>query len=206
MQHPELVSLREFARRKNWNPGYAHKLKAAGRLVMVDGKVDVDASERSLAESSDPAREHLRRNATAGSSSDHGSSGAGQQHAGGGQAFSSNATFSRAKTATQVFDAKLRELEYKERIRDLVPARDVAEMQFTAGRITRDRVLMVPARVAPELHAMLVAGLPEDVRQAASARIHDVEKALNDYLREALTSAAREIEEAGATDDDGAGG
>lgn len=198
----ELVSLREFARRKNWNPGYAHKLKEAGRLVMAGDKVDVEASLRRLEESADPARAHLRRGAAAEPDApaepEPASSGGP-----GGVPLSANATFNKARTAAQVFDARMRELDYKERVGELVSARDVEQMQFTAGRITRDRLLMVPPRFAAEIHALVLALLPDDVRSAIADKFHahDCEQRMHAVIRDALSEAERAIEEAARGDD-----
>jgi len=154
----ELVSLREFARRKGWNPGYAHKLKAAGRLVMVatpgGNKVDVQASERRLVESADPARAHLVRQQpaapAAGIDADLEDDGppVPPQAA---QPISANATFNKARTASVIFDAKLKELEYRKASGAVIDAALAARLAFTAFRALRDQVLNLPARLAPGL-------------------------------------------------------
>lgn len=152
----ELVSLREFARRKSWNPGYVHKLKMAGRLVMDGDKVDVQASEQLLAESADPARAHLARSPAGarGAAADEEQ----VQHAGGGGGggapLTTNATFNKAKTADQVYAAKLRELEYRERVGELIDVKEAARLAFTAFRALRDAMLNIPARVQDQCAVM----------------------------------------------------
>jgi hypothetical protein len=96
------------------------------------------------------------------------------------------------------------EIELQQLRGDLVPARNVAELQFTAGRITRDRVMMVPARLAADLHALVLSLVPEDVRKTVSEAlpIHIFERRLEDELRAALQEAAKAIEQAGRDDDD----
>lgn len=85
----------------------------------------------------------------------------------------------------------------------LIDVRQVEELQFTAGRITRDRVLMVPARVAAELHALLLTLIPAEQRAAfaETLQVHAFERRLDDALRDALTEAEKAIEDAGRDDD-----
>jgi hypothetical protein len=178
----ELVSLREFARRKNWNPGYAHRLKTQGRLVVVDGKVDVEASERALAESADPARAHLTRGRSGGAERDDDEP-VPQAVAPGGAPLSQNATFNRARTATQVFDAKLKELEFKKRTGQLIDVGEARRLAFTAFRTLRDAILNVPARVQAEFAVetdplVIATRLQEELQVALSA--FSVEQAVAD--------------------------
>ncbi len=87
---------------------------------------------------------------------------------------------------------------------ELVPVRDVEQLQFTAGRIVRDRIEMVPARAAADLHALVLALIPEEHREAVGAglELHAFERRLADVLREALGEAAKAIEDARRDDDD----
>lgn len=96
------------------------------------------------------------------------------------------------------------ELELAQLRGDLVAVRDVRELEFTAGRITRDRVLMVPARVAADLHAQVTQLVPEEHREAFAKAftVHALERRLEDDLRAALAEAAKAIEEANTDDDD----
>jgi len=200
----ELVSLREFARRKGWNPGYAHKLKEAGRLVMVGDKVDYEASIRLLEESADPARAHLRRPDAALPAPAAEPEAMPGGAAPGAAPLSQNATFNKARTASQVFDARLRELDYKERVGELVSVREVEQLQFTAGRITRDRMEMVPQRFAAEIHALVLRLVPEEVRSLVAEKFkpEDCEQRLRVVIREQLSEADKAIEEAARGDDD----
>jgi hypothetical protein len=64
-----------------------------------------------------------------------------------GAALSSNATYNRARTASQVFDAKLKELDYQRAKGELIRVDDAKRIAFTAFRTLRDAILNVPARV-----------------------------------------------------------
>jgi hypothetical protein len=88
---------------------------------------------------------------------------------------------------------------------ELIRVRDAEAMAFTQGRITRDLVQQVPPRLAAELHALVLASLPETQREAVGRelRLDVVEKCLDDSRREALAEAAKLIREAQVDDDDG---
>lgn len=49
----------EFARQQGWSRSYVTQLKAAGRLVMADGMVDVEASLALIDRTADPARDQV---------------------------------------------------------------------------------------------------------------------------------------------------
>jgi len=51
---PTLLTQAEFARQNGYSKPYVTKLKAEGRLVMVDGKVDAEASKALIASTADP--------------------------------------------------------------------------------------------------------------------------------------------------------
>jgi hypothetical protein len=74
---------------------------------------------------------------------------------------------------------------------ELVAVQDVTRLQFTAQRLTRDRIEMVAARVAPELVALVQAG----------GDGFAVERVINDHLRQALEDAAKAIDEMDTDDD-----
>ena len=120
------------------------------------------------------------------------------------QADENTAAYRADRARNERLKADRSEIELAQLKGDLVPARHVAELQFTAGRITRDRVLMVPARAAADLHALAVSLVPEEHRKAfaEALNMHAFERRLDDELRAALADAAKAIEQAGRDDDD----
>ena len=56
----QLINQSEFARLQGWDKSHVTRLKQAGRLVMVEGKVDVEASLEMLRQSDDPARQDVK--------------------------------------------------------------------------------------------------------------------------------------------------
>jgi len=151
-------SLREYCRRQDWNPGYGHKLKSAGRLVMVmqDGKelVDFEASDARMASTSDPAKHHMaevndrqramHRGTIAPPSIDRA-----MPDSGG----SKNATYMQAKTAREVYEAKNAQLEYEERVGKLVRADEVKSHLASKIAAMREAFLQIPSRLVPVLAA-----------------------------------------------------
>ena len=184
-----LVSLREFARQHGWNPGYAHKLKSRGVLVMRDegGKelVDVEASNAAIEAAKDPAKGYMaevnsaqrqRHGKPESMDIDRadpvGNSGTESRQSG----TSSNATYHQAKAASELYRAKLSQLEYEQRIGKMVRTDDVRTA--LASRITqvRDSILQVPARLAPVIAA-----------ESSPARVRDL---MEEELRRTLEQIA----------------
>lgn len=153
-------SLRAFAARKGNAVSYWHGQKARGRLVMVDvgGKqlVDVEASEALLASTADPAKSHMA-DVNAAQRETHRGPAAQQQYQPApprdDSAVSKSATYMQAKTAREVYEAKMAQLEYEEKTRKLFPA-DEAKSHL-AGKIAamREAFLQIPSRLVPVLSA-----------------------------------------------------
>lgn len=59
MSDRQLLTQKEFALQQGWAQSYVTQLKQAGRLVIVDGKVDVAASLRRIADTADHNRDDV---------------------------------------------------------------------------------------------------------------------------------------------------
>jgi hypothetical protein len=157
------VSLRQFAAMQGWNPGHAHRLKVAGRLVMVTGEsgrelVHVERSLQRIAESSDPqkgymaevnARQRAEHRAAPASRQPPAASLPAEGEPSGQQ--SRNATYNQARTAREVYEAKLAQLRYEQEVGKLV---DVERVRAEFGKrvmTVRDQFLRMPERLAPLL-------------------------------------------------------
>lgn len=150
------VSLREFARRNEWNPGYAHKLKMAGRLVMVqEGDkelVDFEASMRRIEQSRDLGKEHMIDvNAQQRAAHRMPRSAAGEHSAPNGPAggSSTNSTYHQAKTAREVYEAKNAQLDFEERSGRLVNVEVVRAKLQAKFAAVREAMRQIPARLTP---------------------------------------------------------
>ena len=58
-------------------------------------------------------------------------------------------SFNKAKTAEKIFQAKLKEAQYKEMIGTLVPLAEVKQASFDAARTLRDKLMALPAQLSP---------------------------------------------------------
>jgi hypothetical protein len=162
----EAVSLRQFAAMQGWNPGHAHRLKVAGRLVMVNegGRelVHVARSLQRIAESSDPQKGYMSE-VNARQRAQHRAGPAPRPSAAppaapllpfdgesSGQQ-SRNATFNQARTAREVYEAKLAQLRYEQEVGKVVNAEQVRAEFGKQVIAVRDLFLRLPERLAPML-------------------------------------------------------
>jgi hypothetical protein len=92
----------------------------------------------------------------------------------------------RAERALREAIRRQREqLELEQLRNELVAVQEVSRLQFTAQRLTRDRVEMVAARAAPEVVALVQSG----------GDGFAVERLISGHLRQALEDASKAIEE-----------
>ena len=94
---------------------------------------------------------------------------------------SSKLTESRAMR--EHFKALLCELEYKERSGELIYSKDVKEAAFESGRLVRDQLLNIPARVSPII--------------AAERDAKKVNEILTQEIRQCLETIAADLIEEG---------
>lgn len=100
--------------------------------------------------------------------------------AGGGGGASTQVTFLRAKTANEVIKAKLQQLKLDKAGEAVVPRKPAERMFYDMARRERDAWVIFPARVA----ANMAADLGVDA--------HDLEVALNTYIREYLSKMSKQ--------------
>ncbi len=129
-----LMSQAEYARHRGKSRQYISRLAKAGVLVMRGGKVDFAASDAVLDDRPEPVSERVV-SAPA-------------------EVTPSGATFAQAKTADMVFKAKLRKMEYDQRMGKLVEAELVKQRWSAIYRLMVDRILAWPNRLAPEVAAL----------------------------------------------------
>lgn len=122
-----LVTQAEFAAILGCDKAYVTRLKQAGRLVMADGKVDVEASKKRIEETSDPSRaEH-------------------------GKSASPSIAFNEAKARNELAKAEIAEMERDKMRGTLVDADEVKRFASNLGATFRGALEILPDRIAPEL-------------------------------------------------------
>ena len=166
---------RAFYNRQGWNPGFGHRVKTQGRLVvvMVDGKerIDVEASQARYEATKDPAKGYMagvndqQRAVHRGTATPPPLPEAADKAPPGG-GFSQNATYMQAKTAAQVYDAKNAQLEYEERSGKLIRVDAVKAALAAAFTSTRDNLLQIPSRLSAILAAETDAAKVHELLQA----------------------------------------
>ncbi len=149
-----LISQAEYARHRAKSRQYISRLAKAGVLVMRGGKVDANASDAVLDDRPEPVSERVV-SAPA-------------------EVTPSGATFAQARTADMVFKAKLRKMEYDQRMGKLVEAELVKQRWSAIYRLIVDRILAWPNRLAPEVAALT------DERQVREAILREVRALVNE--------------------------
>ena len=156
----ELVSQAEYARHRGVSRQYISRLAKAGVLVMRGGKVDVAASDAVL----DDRPEEISEAATSGPV----------------EAGAQTTTYAQAKLADMLFRARLRKLEYETKSGKLIPTDEVKVVWFKQARQIRDKLLAMPAKLAPQLAAVSEV---RAVRELLDAEIEGILRGLQDDIR-----------------------
>ena len=150
----ELISLREFARRNNLSPSTVHEAAKAGRISLVDGKIDPELAAREWIENTDQSKprnritgdpKHVRIPGEPAEPMDFGGGAEGGISAGSG--------YAKARAARELYAAQLSKLELDERRGILVRADEVKLGAFNAARKARDQMIALPERVSAILAA-----------------------------------------------------
>jgi hypothetical protein len=149
---------RAFYARQGWNPGYGHKIKQQGRLVTVlVGErefVDVEASVARIAATADPAKGYMAEVNAAQRERARGKPvQADQVPEARGPDLGKATTYIQAKTAREVFEARLSQLEYEERSGKLIRADVVRSKLAKCFSGIREGLMQIPGRMSPVLAA-----------------------------------------------------
>lgn len=160
MALPELISQREYARRRGISNVSVHRAVVAGRITTVDGKIDPAAADRDWAENTDQSKPRNRitgrpkQSRAPGEPSTPMSLPNGQGETSGPEPIMSTATgYAKARAARETINAQLAKLELDRERGLLVPAADVRVAAFNSARKARDLLMAVPERIAVVLAA-----------------------------------------------------
>ncbi|KMM80667.1 hypothetical protein [Pseudomonas deceptionensis] len=181
-----VISKTEFAARRGWAKSYVSKLANQDRLVLTEaGKVDLEATEALLAESSDPSKAAV----TARHQQDRIQRGVKSQLSPEVEPTSMAAPqpaispasklpdFQKARAHREYYLAQLAEAEFHKVQGSQVQLEAVKTGAFNAGRLLRDQLLGMPPQLAPELAAMTDPW--------------EIERRLTDAIRASLEDAER---------------
>ena len=144
----------EYARHRAKSRQYISRLAKAGVLVMRGGKVDVAASDAVLDDRPEPVSERVAAAPV--------------------DTTPTGTTFAQARTADMVFKARLRKMEYDQRMGKLMET-DLFRQRIEAILVAiKETVMAWPNRVAPEIAPLT------DERQVWDVLMREVRVLLND--------------------------
>lgn len=148
------LSQTEYAAERGWSPAYVTKLKRQGRLVLTPaGKVNVEATDRLIESTRDPARGGDRRPGAGEGLGDvpgaRAAAAPGAQRAGGGEF----QTYKEAARRERIAKARIAELELAEKTGQLVRRQEVEAAIFGLSRQTMEALDALADRLASQLAA-----------------------------------------------------
>lgn len=155
----ELVSLREYARRRGVSAMAVSKAAKAGRITLVEGKVDVAAADRDWPANTNPGQRAFKAVPPEALSEANGQGEAPAAEAGEGQTEAaadpkkntSGAAYGQARAIREGYAARLAKIEYEKEVGSLISVDTVRVAAFKAARTARDSLLSMPDRLAPVL-------------------------------------------------------
>lgn len=188
---PELVSLREYARRRGVSAPAVSKAAKTGRITLVDGKVDVESANRDWPANTNPGQMALKAGPIDSLGAANGTEELASREADGPleatpetraalEALSSRSQYGAARATREMYLSRLAEIDYKQQTGSLVDAAEVRALAFKAARGARDSLLTIPDRLAPilagesdqfEVHRLLSAELRRVCDDLAAAKL-----------------------------------
>jgi hypothetical protein len=160
---PGLMTQAEYARHRQVDRSYISRLARKGILVLRGKLVDVAASDAVLDDKPVDAEPQAPVNT-------------GPQPGGPQQPTS----YAQAKTVEMIYRARARKLDFELRSGKLIPADEVKVKWFTLVRQIRDKLLALPAKLAPQLAALSDV---REVRELLDAEITALLRALQEDIR-----------------------
>lgn len=161
----------EYASHLGVSPAYVTKLGKQGRLVELEENgrrvVDFELSDRLVKNTADMARADNGANAAPRVAASVAPSSEGGRV---------EVIFRQAQAQERAYNAKLTELEYRQKVGQLVPVADVRKVAIETARNVREAVLAIPDRVVSILAA-----------ETDPARVHVI---LLNEIRQALSGLA----------------
>jgi hypothetical protein len=157
----ELVSLREYARRRGVSHSSVRRAVRSGRITTVAGKIDPARADIEWAENTDLTKP--RNSVTGvpklvrdpvGPAEPMDLDGPGEIDSPAGSSAPGSARgYARARAAREAYEARLAKAKYERLMGQLISADEVRVTAFNRARRTRDLLLALPDRLAPVLSA-----------------------------------------------------
>jgi phage terminase Nu1 subunit (DNA packaging protein) len=176
----ELLNQKQFAETIGVAKSYITKLKQEGRLIMVDGKVDVDASIQRINDTRDPNRDDVVAR--------HQQEREAKQQRPETPTDNISSNFATARAIKMGFEAKTAKLEYEKATGKLIETEEVRAVAANAGATLRSHLERMPDQLAPELsvennqdriHALLVEHIEYALQQVTKAMTNGINEAIH---------------------------
>lgn len=179
----------DYARHRGISKQAVNKAVKAGTIpLMPDGKIDFAEADRARADNGDPARRlSLEPESPAPTPSGRATTEPkpepepAAEAAAGGPPEAGGLTFNAAKTAREAYQAKIAQLDYEQRVGQLLPRREVEDAMATSGRKIRQGLDGL-VRWAGELDAAARNGGVDAVRLVLRDRVRALETLIVDSL------------------------
>lgn len=149
----ELISQREYARRRGISHSAVQRAVSAGRIATVDGRIDPDQADREWHENTDQSKPRNRITGSPKHARVSGEPSEPMDFAGtdGGNGTASG--YAKARAARELYQAQLAKLELDRQRGVLIRADEVRLGAFNMARKARDQLIALPERVAAILAA-----------------------------------------------------
>ena len=180
----ELISQREYARRRGVSHTAVQHAVKSGRISTVDGKIDPAQADREWRENTDQSKprnritgrpKHTRVPGEPSEPMDF--AGARELHGGNGTATG----YAKARAARELYQAQLVKLELDRQRAILVRADEVRVAAFNMARMAQDQLIALPHRVAAILAATEDAA---EVRRILEEEIEQICQEISDGERQ----------------------
>lgn len=169
-----LISQAEYARRRGVDPTTVRDAIRAGRITLIDGRIDPDVADVQWARNT---RARVGSGQAPASSSAAHAQGAGE---GGAATAARPETYEEARRRREMAEAALAELKLMEQMGDLVRVAAVRSAVAKLAAGLREGLMQIPSRLAPVLaaetdaaavHDQIAAELRQVLEQVTSADI-----------------------------------
>ena len=144
-----LLSRREYAARRGVAVSAVQKAIDTGRITLTDGKIAPEKADKEWLANTNPAYNSTHPNDGLSTS------------------------YHKSKAMKSAYEAMLKKLEYEERAGKLIQLVQAQSEAFTAARASRNYLLMIPRRIAPQL--------------VGQTNISNIEYILTKEIKDALT-------------------
>lgn len=144
----ELVSQREYARRRGISHVAVQRAIKAGRISAVDGKVNPEQADREWVQNTDLSKPLNRITGDPKRGRPAGKQPEAVELAGEGKASGGGSGYAKARATREIYQAQLARLELERQQGILVRADEVRAAAFDAHRRTRDHLITLPERIA----------------------------------------------------------